>query len=216
MTSSTCVGPVSRQVRAHAWPGRAARSRSASRTDWQHSAGSQQTRTGQSAVRERGGHHAARESARLVSEARLPPATRGLTVRCALTTQPLELAPEDTDLERISLGGPRIRYLRDLFVIDSGARSRITNSLCVKRVRVSERLNTAESRWTFWRARYTAGPRRIDLAHRPTSERNTFFIAITLAERGGRVATSAVQGRATIAAASEPRQSSSPIFLITP
>jgi hypothetical protein len=33
-------------------------------------------------------------------------------------------SPEDTDLERFSLGGPRIKHLRDLFVIESGARSR--------------------------------------------------------------------------------------------
>ncbi len=33
-------------------------------------------------------------------------------------------SPEDTDLERVSLGGPRIKHLRNLFVIESGARSR--------------------------------------------------------------------------------------------
>lgn len=33
-------------------------------------------------------------------------------------------SPEDTELERISLGGPRIKHLRDLFVIESGAQSR--------------------------------------------------------------------------------------------
>src|SRR2546426_2306428 len=33
--------------------------------------------------------------------------------------------PLDTDLERISLGGPRIKDLRDLFVIESGAQSRL-------------------------------------------------------------------------------------------
>src|SRR5258705_8431361 len=30
-------------------------------------------------------------------------------------------SPEDTDLERISPGGPRIKHLCDLFVIESGA-----------------------------------------------------------------------------------------------
>ena len=30
-------------------------------------------------------------------------------------------SPEDTDLERISLGGPRIEELRELFVIECGA-----------------------------------------------------------------------------------------------
>ena len=34
-------------------------------------------------------------------------------------------SPEDTDLERIYLAGPRIKHLRDLFVIESGARSEI-------------------------------------------------------------------------------------------
>ncbi len=34
-------------------------------------------------------------------------------------------SPEDTDLERISPGGPRIKHLCDLFVIESGARSRL-------------------------------------------------------------------------------------------
>src|ERR1700682_1338547 len=33
-------------------------------------------------------------------------------------------SPLDTDLERISLACPRIKHLRDLFVIESGARSR--------------------------------------------------------------------------------------------
>jgi hypothetical protein len=33
-------------------------------------------------------------------------------------------SPEDTDLERISLRGPRIKHLRDLFVIESGAQTR--------------------------------------------------------------------------------------------
>ncbi len=33
-------------------------------------------------------------------------------------------SPEDTDLERVSFGGPRIKHLRNLFVIESGARSR--------------------------------------------------------------------------------------------
>ena len=33
-------------------------------------------------------------------------------------------AAEDTESERRSLGGPRIEHLRDLFVNESGARSR--------------------------------------------------------------------------------------------
>ena len=33
-------------------------------------------------------------------------------------------SPEDTDLDRTSLGGPRIKHLRELFVIEGGARSR--------------------------------------------------------------------------------------------
>ena len=65
-------------------------------------------------------------------------------------------SPEDTDLERISLAGPRIKDLRNSFVIESGAQLAITNSLCVNRVRVSAGINTVESRssWAteFWRA----------------------------------------------------------------
>ena len=34
-------------------------------------------------------------------------------------------SPEDADLERISLAGPRIKDLRDLFVIGSGAQTRL-------------------------------------------------------------------------------------------
>src|SRR6266478_3485399 len=34
-------------------------------------------------------------------------------------------SPEDTDLERISLRSPRIKYLRDLFVIESGAQTQL-------------------------------------------------------------------------------------------
>jgi hypothetical protein len=34
-------------------------------------------------------------------------------------------SPEDTDLERNSLQGPRIKHLRDLFVIESGAQTRL-------------------------------------------------------------------------------------------
>jgi hypothetical protein len=51
-------------------------------------------------------------------------------------------SPEDTDLEGISLRGPRIKHLRALFVLESGARSR---SRTVKCVRVSELVNTGES-----------------------------------------------------------------------
>ncbi len=54
-------------------------------------------------------------------------------------------SPEDTDLERNSLGGPRIKHLRELFVFQSGARSRSRTLCCVKRVRVSQLVNTAES-----------------------------------------------------------------------
>jgi len=39
-------------------------------------------------------------------------------------------SPEDTDLERISLQGPRIKDLRDLFVIESGASRVHELSLC--------------------------------------------------------------------------------------
>src|SRR6266853_6356315 len=39
-------------------------------------------------------------------------------------------SPEDTELERNSLQGPRIEDLRDLFVIESGARTRL-RTLCV-------------------------------------------------------------------------------------
>ena len=39
-------------------------------------------------------------------------------------------SPEDTDLERISLVGPRINQLRDLFVIESGAQTPL-RTLCV-------------------------------------------------------------------------------------
>src|SRR5438132_4449899 len=39
-------------------------------------------------------------------------------------------SPEDTDLERISLGSPRINQLRDLFVIESGTQTPL-RTLCV-------------------------------------------------------------------------------------
>jgi hypothetical protein len=41
-------------------------------------------------------------------------------LRMVLTCSPL-----DTDLERISLGGPRIKDLPDLLVIESGAQTRL-------------------------------------------------------------------------------------------
>ena len=51
-------------------------------------------------------------------------------------------SPEDTDLERIVLRGPRIKHLRDLFVIESGAPVAITNSLCVSACEYRGGVNT--------------------------------------------------------------------------
>jgi len=54
-------------------------------------------------------------------------------------------SPEDTDLERISLAGPRIRYLDAVVRDREWCPVAITNSLCVNRVRVSRWVNTAEN-----------------------------------------------------------------------
>ena len=54
-------------------------------------------------------------------------------------------SPEDTDLERISLRGPRIKDLGQVVRDHEWCPVAITNSLCVKRVRASRLLNTAES-----------------------------------------------------------------------
>ncbi len=51
----------------------------------------------------------------------------------------------DTDLERISLGGPRINHLGAVVRDREWCPVAITNSLCVKRVRVTCRVNTTEN-----------------------------------------------------------------------
>jgi hypothetical protein len=51
-------------------------------------------------------------------------------------------SPEDTALERISLGGPRIKYLGAVVRGRGRCPVAITNSRCVKRVRVWRRVNT--------------------------------------------------------------------------
>jgi hypothetical protein len=88
-------------------------------------------------------------------------------------------SPEDTDLERISLGGPRIKHLRDLFVIESGAQSgsRTLSVLttCEYRGCLTQQRVWLSSPWAFWRAPAVtpaarrrspgdSGPRR---SHRP-------------------------------------------------
>ncbi len=61
----------------------------------------------------------------------------------------------DTDLERISLPGPRIKDLRAIVRDREWCPVAITNSLSVKRVRVMRRVNTTEN--------------DADLNHRPRS-----------------------------------------------
>jgi len=56
--------------------------------------------------------------------ARFRPSRAGFASAQVSGVQARNGSPEDTDLERISLRGPRIKDLRDLFVIESGARSR--------------------------------------------------------------------------------------------
>ncbi len=51
----------------------------------------------------------------------------------------------DTDLERISLAGPRIKDLRAVVRDPEWCPVAITNSLCVKRVRVTRPVNTTEN-----------------------------------------------------------------------
>ena len=63
--------------------------------------------------------------------------------RCS--TQPEEWLPLDTDLERISLAGPRIKDLGAVVRDPEWCPVAITNSLCVKRVRVSRLVNTGEN-----------------------------------------------------------------------
>src|SRR5882762_2360901 len=60
-------------------------------------------------------------------------------------------SPEDTDLERISLAGPRIRYLRDLFVIESGAQSRLRTLSVLSACEYRGGL-TQQRVWPGWRA----------------------------------------------------------------
>src|ERR1700682_1494762 len=61
-------------------------------------------------------------------------------------------SPLDTDLERNSLRGPRIKHLRDLFVIESGARSRSRTlsvlTACEYRVQLTHQ---RFQRRAFWR-----------------------------------------------------------------
>src|SRR5713226_2612959 len=52
----------------------------------------------------------------------------------------------DTDLERFSLGGPRIEHLATVVRDREWCPAAITNSLCVKCARVSWRVNTREKR----------------------------------------------------------------------
>lgn len=61
-------------------------------------------------------------------------------------------SPEDTDLERISLGGPRIKHLRDLFVIESGAQTRSRTLSVLTACEYRGRLTQQRFRGPFWRA----------------------------------------------------------------
>ena len=65
-------------------------------------------------------------------------------------------SPLDTDLERISLGSPRIKDLRDLFVIESGARSRSRTlsvlTACEYRGCLTQQRVWLPSPRVFWRA----------------------------------------------------------------
>jgi len=56
--------------------------------------------------------------------ARFRPSRAGFASAQVSGVQARNGSPEDTDLERISLRGPRIKDLRDLFMIESSARSR--------------------------------------------------------------------------------------------
>jgi len=82
-------------------------------------------------------------------------------------------SPEDTDLERISLPGPRIKDLRRLFVIESGARSR-SRTLSV--------LTACEYRGCLTQQRVCVGARDVLAGTRRYGQRDDYVEVLHLAE----------------------------------